>query len=58
MNYIWILIIVLYIVFTHLIARYIGEKRKCGYTRSVFWSLSFTPIIGFIITRMSKLTDK
>ncbi|MDA3883716.1 MAG: hypothetical protein PF481_10580 [Bacteroidales bacterium] len=58
MNYIWIIIIVLYILLTHLVARYIGEKREIGYGKSVFWSLSLTPIVGFIITKMSKLTEK
>jgi len=58
MNYIWIIIIVLYIVLTHLIAQYIGAKREIGYGKSIFWSILFSPIIGFIITILSKRTDK
>ncbi|GJM17689.1 MAG: hypothetical protein DHS20C13_30160 [Thermodesulfobacteriota bacterium] len=58
MNYIWIIIIALYIVLTHLVAKYIGAKREIGYGKSVFWSILFSPIIGFIITRLSKQTDK
>ena len=58
MNYIWIIIIVLYIVLAHLIAQYIGAKRKIGYGKSIFWSILFSPIIGFIITILSKQTDK
>jgi Na+-driven multidrug efflux pump len=58
MNYFSIIIFVLYIVLTHLIAKYIGEKRKIGYGQSVFWSILLSPIIGFVITIMSKLTDK
>ncbi len=58
MNYIWIIIIVLYIVLTQLIAQYIGAKREIGYGGSVFWSILLTPIIGFIITILSKQTDK
>jgi len=54
MEYIWIAIIVVYIVLTHLIAKHIGEKREIGYGKSVFWSMVFTPIIGLIITKMSK----
>jgi len=57
MDYIWIVIIVIYIVLTHLIAKHIGEKRKIGYGKSVFWSLAFTPIIGLVITKMSKTID-
>ena len=57
MDYIWIAIIVVYIVLTHLIAKHIGEKREIGYGKSVFWSLAFTPIIGLIITKMSKPID-
>jgi len=57
MNYIWIAIIVVYIVLTHLIAKHIGAKREIGYGKSVFWSISFSPIIGLIITKMSKPID-
>ena len=57
MNYTWIAIIVIYIVLTHLIAKNIGEKREIGYGKSVFWSMVFTPIIGLIITKMSKPID-
>ena len=57
MEYSWIVIIVVYIVLTHLIAKHIGEKREIGYGKSVFWSMVFTPIIGLIITKMSKPID-
>ena len=57
MDYIWIAIIVVYIVLTHLIAKHIGAKREIGYGRSVFWSILFSPIIGIIITKMSKQID-
>jgi len=58
MNYIWIIIIALYIVLTHWVAQYIGEKREIGYGKSVFWSILFSPIIGFIITILSKPNSK
>lgn len=58
MNYIWIIIITLYIVLTHLIGQYFGTKREIGYGKSVFWSILFSPIIGFIITILSKQTAK
>jgi len=51
MNYIWILIIALYIVLTHLVAKYIGAKRKIGYGKTVFWSLMISPIIMAIIAK-------
>ena len=57
MEYIWIAIIVVYIVLTHLIAKHIGAKREIGFGRSVFWSILFSPIIGIIITKMSKQID-
>ena len=57
MVYIWIAINVVYIVLTHLIAKHIGEKREIGYGKSVFWSIVLTPIIGLIITKMSKPID-
>lgn len=58
MDYIWIAVIVVYIVLTHLIAKHIGAKREIGYGKSIFWSLAFTPIIGFFITKMSKPIEK
>jgi len=57
MDYIWIAIIVVFSVLTHLIAKYIGAKREIGYGKSVFWSILLTPIIGLIITKMSKPID-
>jgi len=57
MDYIWIAIIVVYVVLTHLIAKHIGAKRQIGYGKSVFWSISLSPIIGLIITKMSKPID-
>ncbi|MBA7537608.1 hypothetical protein ES705_29877 [subsurface metagenome] len=59
MNYIWILIIVLYIVLTHLVAKHIGAKRKIGYGKTVFWSLLFSPIIiALVIAKFSPLNEK
>jgi len=52
MNYIWILIIALYIVLTHLVAKHLGEKRKIGYGKTVFWSLAITPVIMFLILKI------
>lgn len=58
MNYILIIIIALYIVLTHLVAQHMGAKREIGYGKSVFWSILLSPIIGFIITILSKQTAK
>lgn len=52
MDYIWILNLVLYIVLTHLVAKHLGEKRKIGYGKTVFWSLAITPIIMFLILKI------
>ncbi len=57
MEYTWIVIIVVYILLTHLIAEHIGAKREIGYGKSVFWSMVLTPIIGMILTIMSKTID-
>jgi hypothetical protein len=48
----------IYVALTHLIAQHIGTKRKIGYGKSVLWSILFSPVIGFIITSLSKRTDK
>jgi uncharacterized membrane protein YhaH (DUF805 family) len=57
MEYTWIVVIVVYIILTHLIAKHIGAKREIGYGKSVFWSMVLTPIIGLIITKMSNQID-
>lgn len=49
-----IAILLLYIIFTHLIAQYIGRKRKIGYGKSVLCSILFSPVIGLIVTLLSK----
>ena len=54
-----ITIIVLYILSTDFIARFIGRKRQIGYGRSIFWCLFLTPILAFPIVLLSKkLNDK
>jgi len=58
MNYTWILIIALYIVLTHLIAQYIGTKRRIGYGKSILLSILFTPIIGLVITLSSQRNEQ
>lgn len=54
----WILIIGTYIFSTHLIAQYLGTKRKIGYGKSVLWSILFSPVIGLIITKSSQKIDE
>jgi len=39
-------IIALYVIASHLIAQYIGRKRKIGYGKSVLISVLFSPVIG------------
>ena len=59
MNYFWIIIIILYIVLTHLVAKYIGSKRKIGYGKTVFWSLMISPVIAaIIISKLSPMIDE
>ena len=58
MNYIWIIVIVLYVIVAHLIAQKIGTKRKIGYGKSILWSILFSPIIGLLITLSSKPIEK
>jgi len=49
-----IFIAIVYVVLTHIIAQYIGTKRKIGYGKSVFWSILFSPVIGLVITLLSE----
>lgn len=50
--------IALYVIACHLIAQYIGKKRKIGYGKSVLISVLFSPIIGLICTLLSKKIEK
>ena len=45
-------------IFAVLIAIFIGEKRKIGAWWAFFFSLTFTPILGFIITLCSRKKSK
>jgi len=54
MNRIWILLIAVYITLAHIIAQYIGTKRKIGYGKSILFSILFSPVIGLIVTLASK----
>ena len=58
MNYIWVLIIALYIVLTHIVAKNIGAKRKIGYGKTVFWSLMISPIIMYFVAKSSTLIEE
>ena len=59
MNVIWIIAVVLNFLLTYLIAKYIGTQRQIGYSKSIFWCILLSPIIGFIIVLSSpKLAEK
>jgi hypothetical protein len=49
-----LIIILSYIFITHLIAKYIGEKREIGYRNIIIWSLLLSPLIGLLIALSSK----
>ena len=53
MNFIWIISTALYFMFTYLIAKYIGSERHIGYTKSIYWSILLSPIIGLFISLSS-----
>jgi Na+-driven multidrug efflux pump len=50
--------IALYFVLSHLIAQYIGTKRRLGYGQSILWSILFSPVIGLIVTLLSKKVEE
>ena len=52
-----IIIVCIYFIATHLNGKYIGRKRAIGYGKSILWSILFSPIIGLIITLLSKRVD-
>lgn len=58
MSAFWIIVSILYVIITHVIAKYIGETRQIGYGKSVFFSVLLSPIVGYFITKWSKPLDK
>lgn len=53
MNFVWIISTALYFIFTYLIAKYIGSERHIGYSKSIYWSILLSPIIGLFVTLSS-----
>jgi hypothetical protein len=51
-----IFILLLYLVFAFLIAHFLGSKRKIGFGWSFFFSIFPNPIVGLIITLLSRKT--
>ncbi len=49
-QYMVIALLLMNVFFAHVVAEQIGRKRRIGYGKSVFWSILFSPIIGFFIT--------
>jgi predicted membrane protein len=47
--YISITLFITYFLASHIFAEFIGKKKQIGYTKSVYWSILFSPIIGLII---------
>ena len=43
-----IVLIALYLVGSHLVAYYIGQKRESGYGNTLFVSILFSPLVGII----------
>ena len=59
MNFIWFIAVALHFGLTYLIAKYIGTDRQIGYSKSIYWCILLSPIIGFIIVLSSpKLSEK
>jgi len=49
-------VLLLYLVFAFLIAHFLGSKRKIGFGWSFFFSIFPNPIVGLIITLLSRKT--
>jgi uncharacterized membrane protein len=49
-------VLLLYLVFAFLIAHFLGRKRKIGFGWSFFFSIFPNPIVGLIITLLSRKT--
>lgn len=58
MVYKWFILAAIYLVLVHIVAKYIGEKRKIGYGKTILWSILFSPLIGLIIALTSARIEK
>lgn len=58
MEYLWLLFIFLYLPLTHVLAKYLGAKRKIGYFNTVKLSILLSPFIAFFIVIAFPLTDQ
>lgn len=47
----------LFILLTHLVAKYVGEKRYIGYGKTVLLCLLFSPVIGLLVALCSSRTE-
>ncbi len=55
----WIEFVLIYLYATYLVAKTFGAKRQIGYSKSIYWCILLTPIIGLIVTLSSpKIKDK
>lgn len=54
----WIIFIALHILFTHLVAKQVGEKRKIGYKNTALIGLFSSPLLALLIALLSPLIDK
>ncbi len=52
-QYMVVFLLIVNVALAHLVAENIGRKRRIGYGKSVFWSILFSPIIGYFITLAS-----
>ncbi|HRG01193.1 MAG TPA: hypothetical protein PKZ75_08760 [Bacteroidia bacterium] len=58
MKYDWITGVLIYLYATQLIAQAIGTHREIGYSKSVYWCIVLTPIIGLVVTLLSPKIKK
>lgn len=53
-EYLIIFIFIAWYVLSLIVSETIGKKRKIGVQWSFFISMMFSPVIGYIVTRLSK----
>jgi len=46
--------IAIFTLIGYLIAKYLGQKKQIGFRLSLFFSITLTPIFGFLVTLMTK----
>ena len=50
----WLIPLIMYLGICHLVASYVGAKKKIGFGKTLLISILFGPLIGLIVAAISQ----